>query len=206
MSQFFYIHPDNPQARLISQAVRLIQQGGVVIYPTDSAYALGCHLDDRDAVNRIRQIRGLDEKHNFTLMCRDLSDLGVYAKVSNTAYRFIKHLIPGPYTFLLPATKEVPRRMQHPKRKSIGLRVPDNNIVQALLEVMGEPIISSTLLLPGDEYPMQDPEEIRDRFEHAVDCVIHGGNGDIEQTTVIDLREDHAEVVREGKGSVADYL
>lgn len=206
MSQFFYIHPENPQQRLINQAVSIINQGGVIAYPTDSCYALGCHIGDKSALERIRKIRRLNESHFFTLMCRDLSDLGTYAKVDSNAFRMLKHLIPGPYTFVLEATKEVPKRLMCPKRKTIGLRVPKNAIVSLLLATLGEPLMTSTLQLPGDEYPLQDPEDIRDRLEHDVDCIVHGGFGDLEETTVIDLVGSEAELVRLGKGDVSDYF
>ena len=200
MSQFFYIHPDNPQQRLIEKAVQILSSGGVIVYPTDSAYALGCHIGDKAALDRIRAIRRLDEKHNLTLMCRDLSELGMYAKVDNAAYRLIKRLIPGPFTFVLQATKEVPRRLQHEKRKTIGLRVPDNAVALALLEALGEPIMTATLQMPGEEYPLQDPDDIRDRLEHDVDCIINVGYGGLDQTTVIDLTDGQAEIIRQGKG------
>ena len=202
MSQFFRIHPENPQPRLIHQAADIVRAGGVVVYPTDSAYALGCHLGDKHALTRIRRIRRLEDDHNFSLVCRDLSDLGTYARVSNTAYRLIKAATPGPYTFILQATREVPRRLVHPKRKTIGVRVPDNIICQALLADLGEPLMSSTLILPGEEYPMTDPLEIRDLLEHQVDLVIDGGFGGIEPTTVVDLEDDIPVVVREGLGDL----
>jgi len=202
MAQFFQIHPDNPQARLINQAVAILRKGGVIAYPTDSCYALGCHIGDKNAMERIRRIRRVDEKHNFTLVCRDLSEIAIYAQVDNVAYRLIKSTTPGPYTFILKATREVPRRLQNPKRKTIGLRVPDNNITKALLEALGEPIMSSTLLLPGDEYPLVDPYEMRDRLEHEVDLVIDGGYCDLEPTTVVLLDEDMPSIARRGKGSV----
>ena len=202
MSQFFRIHPDNPQARLINQAADILRDGGVIVYPTDSAYALGCHLGDKHALIRIRRIRRLEDDHNFSLVCRDLSDLGTYAKVSNAAYRLLKAATPGPYTFILQATREVPRRLVHPKRKTIGVRVPDNNICRALLDDLGEPIMSSTLILPGDEYPMSDPLDIRDVLEHQVDLVIDGGFCGIEPTTVVDLEDDVPVIVREGLGDL----
>lgn len=202
MSQFFRIHPDNPQLRLIHQAVDIIRNGGVIAYPTDSAYALGCHIGDKQALVRMRQIRRLDDDHHFSLVCRDLSDLGTYAKVSNIAYRLIKAATPGPYTFILEATREVPRRLVNPKRKTIGLRVPDNEICRALLNHLGEPLMSSTLILPGHEYPLTDPEEIRDALEHQVDLIIDGGFCGLESTTVIDLEQDVPIVVREGRGSL----
>ncbi|SFR77767.1 tRNA threonylcarbamoyl adenosine modification protein, Sua5/YciO/YrdC/YwlC family [Marinobacter daqiaonensis] len=200
MSQFFQIHPDNPQKRLVHQAVDILRKGGVVVYPTDSAYAIGCHLDDKQAADRIKRIRKLDDKHNFTLMCRDLSDVGVYAKVDNTQYRLLKTFTPGPYTFILDATSEVPRRLLNPKRRTIGLRVPDNAIVQALLGELGEPIMSSTLILPGEENPMTDPYEIREMLEHELDLIIDGGFCGMEATTVVNMTGDVPEVTREGKG------
>ena len=202
MSQFFRIHPDNPQQRLINHAAEIINKGGVIAYPTDSAYALGCHIGDKRALEKIRQIRQLDQQHNFTLVCRDLSDLSVYARVSNSAYRLLKTATPGPYTFILPATKEVPRRLVHAKRKTIGLRVPDNRICEALLATIGEPLMSSTLLLPGDEYPLTDPDEIRDILEHQLDLVIDGGFCGLEPTTVVNLEDDIPVVTRAGKGEV----
>ena len=202
MSQFFQIHPDNPQQRLIGQAVDIVQRGGVVAYPTDSAYALGCHLGDKKALERIRRIRQLDDKHNFTLMCRDLSEIATYAKLDNTAYRLLKSHTPGAYTFILPATNEVPRRLLHPKRRTIGLRVPDNAIALALLDSLGEPLMSVTLQLPGDEFPLTDPWDIRDTLEHQVDLVIDGGFCGLEPTTVVNLLDDTPRVTRQGKGSV----
>jgi len=202
MSQYFRIHPDNPQSRLINQAVDIIRRGGVVAYPTDSAYALGCHIGDKNALNRIRQIRKLDTHHNFTLVCKDLSDLGTYAKVDNTVYRLVRNVTPGPYTFILPATREVPRRLVNPKRKTIGLRVPDNAICQALLTELGEPIMSSTLILPGEEYPLSDPYEIREMLEHQLDLVIDGGFCALEATTVVNLEEDVPVITRVGLGDV----
>ncbi len=202
MSQYFRIHPDNPQPRLIAQAADIIKAGGVIVYPTDSAYALGCHLGDKQAILRIRQIRNLDDDHNFSLVCRDLSDLGMYARVSNTAYRLLKAATPGPYTFVLQATREVPRRLVHPKRKTIGVRVPDNEICRALLDALGEPLMSSTLILPGDEYPLTEPLEIRELLEHQVDLVMDGGFCGLESTTVVDLEDDVPVVLREGRGDL----
>jgi tRNA threonylcarbamoyl adenosine modification protein (Sua5/YciO/YrdC/YwlC family) len=202
MSQYFQIHPDNPQVRLIHQAVDIFRQGGVIIYPTDSAYALGCHIGDKQALQRIRQIRRLVDDHNFSLVCRDLSDLGIYAKVSNSAYRLLKAATPGPYTFVLQATKEVPRRLVNPKRKTIGLRVPDNAICSALLRELGEPIMSSSLILPGDEDPMTDPLEMRDLLEKQVDLIIDGGFCGLESTSVIDLEGDHPVILRAGRGDL----
>jgi tRNA threonylcarbamoyl adenosine modification protein (Sua5/YciO/YrdC/YwlC family) len=205
MSQYFRIHPDNPQVRLIHQAVDIIRQGGVIAYPTDSAYALGCHIGDKRALEKICAIRRLDSKHNFTLICRDLSDLGVYAKVNNSAYRMIKAATPGPYTFILQATREVPRRLVHPKRKTIGLRVPANNICIDLLDQLGEPMMTTTLILPGDQYPLTDPAEIREMLEHQVDLIIDGGFGGLESTTVVNLEEQIPEIVREGCGDLAVF-
>ncbi|MDH5191771.1 MAG: L-threonylcarbamoyladenylate synthase [Gammaproteobacteria bacterium] len=202
MSSFFQIHADNPQARLINQVVDVLNKGGVIIYPTDSCYALGCHIGDKKAMERIRNIRRISDKHKFTLVCRDLAEIATYAQVDNSAYRLIKANTPGPYTFILNATREVPRRLLHPKRKTIGLRVPDNKIAQALLTALGEPIMSSTLLLPGDEYPIIDPYEIRDQLEHAVDLIIDGGYCDLEPTTVVHMEDDVPFVTRIGKGSV----
>jgi len=201
MSQFFQIHPDNPQQRLIDKAVEIINDGGVIVYPTDSSYALGCHIGDKSAMERIRSIRQVDDKHNFTLVCRDLSELALYAKVDNTAYRLIKNHTPGPYTFILKATKEVPQRLRNPKRKTIGLRVPENHIAMALLGALGEPLMSSTLILPGDDMPLTDPYDIRDTLEHSLDLVIDGGYCGFEPTTVVDLTGDVAVVTRQGLGS-----
>lgn len=203
MSQFFQIHPESPQLRLITKAVDIINAGGVTAYPTDSGYALGCHLGDKTAMKRIRGIRQLDDGHNFTLVCRDLSELGVYAKVGNSAYRLIKNHTPGPYTFILQATREVPRRLQHPKRKTIGLRVPDNRIAQTLLTILGEPLMSSTLILPGEDIPMTDPYDIRDTLEHSLDLVIDGGYCGFEPTTVVDLTGDTPMVLRWGQGAAS---
>lgn len=200
MSQFFQIHPETPQKRLINQAVDILRKGGVIVYPTDSAYAIGCHLGDKPAADRIKRIRRLDDKHNFTLMCRDLSDIGVFAKVDNTQYRLLKNFTPGAYTFILDATSEVPRRLLHPKRKTIGMRVPDNAIVQALLAELGEPIMSSTLILPGEEDPMTDPYDIRETLEHDLDLIIDGGFCGLEATTVVNMTGAAPEVTRVGKG------
>ena len=198
MSQFFHIHSDNPQLRLIRQAVERIRAGDVIVYPTDSAYALGCHIGDKKALDRIRQIRQVGAKHNFTLVCRDLSEISTYAKVDNSAYRIINAHTPGPYTFILPATREVPKRLMHPKRRTIGLRVPDNVIVQTLLAELGEPIMSSTLILPGEDMPMTEAYDIRDVLEHQVDVIIDGGHCGIEPTTVVDLTAEVPEVLRMG--------
>lgn len=205
MSQFFAIHPETPQARLIQQAVSIIQGGGVIVYPTDSAYALGCQLGDKKAMERIRRIRSLQENHNFTLVCRDLSELGTYAHVDNTTYRLLRHATPGPYTFVLEATREVPRRLIQPKRKTIGLRVPDHPIPQALLHALNEPLMSATLIMPGDDYPMTDPYDIRDALEHEVDLVIDGGFCGLEATSVVDLTGPTPVVLRAGVGDVSDF-
>ena len=206
MSQFFAIHPDNPQVRLVRQAVDIIRRGGLVVYPTDSAYALGCHIGDKKALDRIRKIRRLDKHHNFTLVCRDLSELAVYAKVNNQLYRSLKAHTPGPYTFILEATAEVPRRVMHAKRKTIGLRVPENNIALAMLEELNEPIMSTTLHLPDDEYPLTDPYDIRDALEHQVDLIIDGGYCGMEPTSVVDMSGDEITIRREGMGDVSDFL
>jgi tRNA threonylcarbamoyl adenosine modification protein (Sua5/YciO/YrdC/YwlC family) len=205
MSQFFQIHPDNPQKRLINQAVDILRKGGVIAYPTDSGYALGCHLGDKPASDRIKRIRKLDDKHNFTLVCRDLSDIGTYAKVDNTTYRMLKTYTPGAYTFILDATSEVPRRLLHPKRRTIGVRVPDNAIVQALLGELGEPIMSSTLILPGEIEPMTDPEDIRDALEHELNLIIDGGFCGMEATTVVNFTSGSPEVTRVGKGDPSPF-
>ncbi len=205
MSQFFQIHPDNPQLRLIRQAVDIIREGGVIAYPTDSAYALGCHIGDKKAVERIRQIRRLDEKHNFTLVCKDLSELATYAHVNNTQYRMIKNHTPGPYTFVLKGSREVPRRLMHPKRKTIGIRVPECPIVQSLLNELGCPIMSSTLHLPADEFPMMDPYDIRMTLEPQLDLIIDGGYRGMEPTTVVNLMDDIPEILRVGKGDPVPF-
>ncbi|OOF82595.1 threonylcarbamoyl-AMP synthase [Rodentibacter ratti] len=207
MSQFFYIHPENPQARLINQAVEILRKGGVIVYPTDSGYALGCMLGDKHAMDRIIAIRKLPEGYNFTLVCRDLSELSNYATVSNIAYRLIKNNTPGRYTFILTATKELPRRLMTSKRKTIGLRVPDNQIALDLLSALGEPILSCSLMLPGEEHITQsDPEEIRERLEHQVDLIIHGGYLGQDPTTVVDLTEDTPVILREGSGSTEPFI
>ncbi|RYY01468.1 MAG: threonylcarbamoyl-AMP synthase [Gammaproteobacteria bacterium] len=205
MAQFFQIHPENPQQRLIAQAADIIRKGGVVVYPTDSAYALGCHIGDKDALDRIRTMRKLDKNHNFTLMCRDLSELATYARVDNSVYRLIKNHTPGAYTFILEATAEVPRRLLHPKRKTIGLRVPDNPIALALLAELAEPIMTSSLLMPGEEYPMTDPYDMRAPLEHHVDLIIDGGYCGLDPTTVIDLTGDSPELIRQGKGDFSPF-
>ena len=211
MAQFFTIHPENPNLRLIRQAAEVLRGGGIVVYPTDSSYALGCHLDDKDAVMRIRQIRQLDEQHNMTLMCRDLSEISRYAKVDNVKFRLLKSNTPGSYTFILEATKEVPKRLQHPKRSTIGIRIPDHPVALALLEELGEPILSSSLILPedagsqNDGVPLNDAEHIRDLLEKQVELVIDGGAVGMDFTTVIDLTGDAPVLLRLGKGDVAPF-
>ena len=205
MSQFYQIHPENPQARLIRNAVEIIRKGGVVVYPTDSAYALGCHIGDKAALDRIRRIRKLDDKHNFTLVCRDLSEIATYATVNNASYRLLRHTTPGPYTFILQATNEVPRRLMHPKRKTVGLRVPDNAIAAALLADLGEPLMSATLIMPGDEFALTDPYDIRKTLEHEVDLVIDGGYCGMEPTTVVDLADDRSVILRAGRGDITPF-
>jgi tRNA threonylcarbamoyl adenosine modification protein (Sua5/YciO/YrdC/YwlC family) len=200
MSQFFEIHPDNPQGRLIHRAVEIIRNGGVIVYPTDSSYALGCHIDDKAAMERLARIRKVSKRHDFTLICRDLSEISTYAKVDNQAYRLMKSLTPGPYTFIFKATREVPKRLWNPKRKSIGIRVPDNRIVQALLAELGEPMMSSTLILPDEDRPLNDAEEIREVLEHHVDLIIDGGPCTTEPTTVLDLSEGNIQIRRQGLG------
>ncbi|MBS6026580.1 translation factor sua5 [Haemophilus pittmaniae] len=207
MSQFFYIHPENPQVRLINQAVEILRNGGVIVYPTDSGYALGCMIGDKHAMDRIVAIRKLPEGHNFTLVCSDLSELSNYAQVSNSAYRLIKNNTPGRYTFILTATKELPRRLMTSKRKTIGIRVPDNQIALDLLNALGEPILSCSLMLPGEDHITQaDPEEIRDRLEHQVELIIHGGYLGQEPTTVVDLTEDTPIVLRQGSGPTSPFI
>ena len=205
MAQFLDIHPQNPQKRLVQQAVKIIDEGGLIVYPTDSSYALGCHIGDKNAMERIQRIRKLDNKHHFTLVCSDLSEIGTYAKVDNSSYRLMKTLTPGPYTFLLKATSEVPRRLMNPKRKTIGVRVPDNIITHSILEELGQPIMSSTLISPGEKDALDDIEDIRDRFQHDVDLVIGGGPCGVEPTTVINLIDGNPEVLRFGKGN-AEFL
>lgn len=205
MSQFFAIHPENPQPRLIKQACEILRQGGLIVYPTDSGYALGCALGDKTAMERIRQIRDLDKEHNFTLVCRDLSELSVYAKVNNAVFRLLKNHTPGPYTFVLPATKEVPRRLQHAKRKTIGLRVPTNNIALALLEAWDAPLMSSTLILTGDELPMTEADEIADAIGKQVDLIIDGGACGAQPTTVVEFTDDLPEVMRTGMGDTTPF-
>lgn len=206
MSQYFVIHPENPQKRLIHRSALIVRKGGVLAYPTDSGYALGCHLGDRQAVERIRRIRGLDAKHFFTLVCRDLSDVGIYARFDTPAYRLMKRSTPGPYTFILRATREVPRRLLNPKRKSLGLRIPAHPVTQALLEELNEPLLSTTLILPGESFPRNDASEIRESLEHQVDLVIDGGPCGTIPTTVVDLSDTQPVILREGKGDVTPFV
>jgi len=200
MAQLFEIHPENPQVRLIRRAAEIIRAGGVIVYPTDSCYALGCHLGDKDAMQRIRRIRMADATHHFTLVCRDLSEIARYARVDNRQYRLLRKYTPGPYTFLLRATRDTPKRLQNPKRRTIGIRVPDHPVPQLLLRELDEPIMSSTLLLPGEDLPLTDAREIRERLEHAVDVVLDGGHCGLEPTTVIDLTAEIPAIVRKGRG------
>jgi len=205
MGQYFQIHPENPQARLIKQAAQIVGAGGIVALPTDSAYALVCRLDDKNAVEKLRRIRGVDDKHHLTLLVRDLSEVAQYARVDNTQYRLLKATMPGPYTVILEATRELPRRLSHPSRKTIGLRVPENRITLALLEELGEPLIGTTLQLPGDEHMLSDPEEVRERLEKQIELIIDGGAGMLEATTVIDLTGPEPVLVREGRGDPAAF-
>jgi tRNA threonylcarbamoyl adenosine modification protein (Sua5/YciO/YrdC/YwlC family) len=203
MAQFFTVHPDNPQARLLKQAVQLLNQGSVLAVPTDSSYALVCHLDDKNAADQLRRIRGVDDKHHLTVLCRDLSELANYARVDNQQFRAIKQATPGPFTFILEATKEVPRRVSHPQRKTIGLRVPDHKVLQELLALHGAPLLAATLIMPGEDLPLNDPEDIRERLEHQVGAVIDAGACSLEPTTVIDMSGDAPEVLRHGQGDPA---
>ncbi len=205
MSQFFYVHPDNPQGRLMKQAAAIISQGGVIVYPTDSGYALGCHIGDKKALERVCKIRDIDKEHNFTLMCCDLSELSEYTRVDNSAFRLLKNNTPGPYTFIFKGSKEVPKRLLNPKRKTIGIRVPDNAIAQALLEELGEPIMSTTLIMPGESTAEFDPEHIRDILEHQVDLIINGGHLGEHPTTVIDFSNDDVEIIRVGEGDPTPF-
>ncbi|HJV51637.1 MAG TPA: L-threonylcarbamoyladenylate synthase [Noviherbaspirillum sp.] len=203
MSQIFHIHPDNPQLRLIRQAAQIIHGGGIVALPTDSCFALVCHLDDKAAVERLRRIRGVDDKHHLTLLCRDLSEIGQYAKVDNRQYRLLKAATPGPYTFILEATKEVPRRLSHPSRKTIGLRVPENPIACALLEELGQPLLGTTLILPDESEPLTDPDEVNERIGRQIELTIDGGAAGLEPTTVIDLTGPEPVLVRQGRGDAS---
>ena len=205
MSQFFQIHPENPQTRLVKQAVEILRSGGLCVLPTDCAYVLACHIGDKTATERVQKLRQLDNKHNYTLLCRDLSELSTYAKVDNVMYRQLKAHTPGAYTFILNATREVPRRLMHPKKRTIGIRVPDFAITQAILEEIGEPLMSTSLIMPGDDMPLSDPYEIRQMLEHQLDLVIDGGYCGFEATSVIDLTDDAPVVLRRGVGDVADF-
>jgi tRNA threonylcarbamoyl adenosine modification protein (Sua5/YciO/YrdC/YwlC family) len=205
MAQLFSVHPVDPQVRLLRQAAQILDHGGVGAIPTDSCYALTCHLDDKAAVDRIRQIRRIDDRHLLTLMCRDLSDLGLYAKVDNRTYRLLKNATPGPYTFVLPATREVPRRLSHPSRKTIGLRIPDHRVAAGLLDVLGQALLTTTLQLPGDELPLNDAQEIRARLDHQIDFLLDAGPCGVQPTTVIDLTGAEAVLVRQGLGDVAAF-
>jgi len=205
LSQYFFIHPENPQQRLIKRAVEIIRAGGIIVYPTDSCYALGCHIGDKSAMERIRAIRGVDERHHFALVCRDLSELATYARVDNQQFRLLKATTPGSYVFILTASRELPKRLQHPKRRTIGLRIPAHPVVDALLAELGEPILSSTLLLPGDEMPHTDAQEIREKLEHHVDLILDGGSCGVEPTTVVDLTGSAPVVTRMGKGALAPF-
>ncbi|MGO3345221.1 MAG: L-threonylcarbamoyladenylate synthase [Marinomonas sp.] len=206
MSQFFQIHPENPQARLIKQAAQVILDGGVIAYPTDCGYSLGCRLGDKAAMDKIKALRRLDDKHNFTLVCRDLSEISTYARFDNHLYRLLKNNTPGPYTFIFHATSVVPRRLMHPKRKTIGIRIPNSRIVSALLEELAEPLMSVSLILPGETEPMTDPYDIRDTLEYALDLVIDGGFCGLEPTTVVMMDSDKIEVVRVGAGDPAPFM
>lgn len=206
MAKIIEIHPVDPQPRLVAKIVETIREGGLIAYPTDSSYAFGCHIGDKRAMDRIRRIRRTDKGHNFTLVCSDLSEISTYARVDNWAYRMLKAMTPGPYTFILPATREVPKRLQHAKRRTIGLRVPDHQLVRAVLEALGEPIMSSTLVLPGDDLPLTDPHEIERRIGHDIDLIIDAGPTGIEPTSVIDLSEGTVEVLRVGRGDVSAFL
>ena len=205
MARMVHIHPDSPQPRRIAEAVAALRAGGLLAYPTDSSYALGCHIGDKRAMDAIRRIRRTDKDHNFTLVCRDLSEIGLYARIDNWAYRLLRAHTPGAYTFILPATREVPKRLQHPRRRTIGIRVPDCRIVDAMLAALGEPIMSSTLLLPGDNRPLTDADEVQDRIGHQIDVVIEGGATGIEPTSVIDLSGDEVRVLRAGRGDVGVF-
>ncbi|TYK65509.1 L-threonylcarbamoyladenylate synthase [Colwellia echini] len=205
MSQFFYVHPDNPQGRLMKQAADIIKEGGVIVYPTDSGYALGCHLGDKKALERICRIRNIDKDHNFTLVCKDLSQLSEYTRIDNSAYRLLKSHTPGAYTFIFKGSKEVPKRLLNPKKKTIGIRVPDNTIVQALLTELAEPIMSTSLIMPGKDMAEHDPEEIRDLLEHQVDLIINGGHLGEHPTTVIDFSNDDIEILRVGEGDPTPF-
>ena len=206
MTTVFEIHPLDPQPRLLRQVADIIDRGGVIVYPTDSSYALGCHLGDKAALERIRRIRRTERDHDFTLVCSDLSEIATYARIDNWAYRMLKALTPGPYTFILQATHDVPKRLRDPKRKSIGIRVPDNPIAQGLIEMLGQPIMSSTLFLPGDDIPLTQIDDIRDRVGSQVDAIVDGGAGGIDPTSILDLSHGRVEILREGKGDVSNLV
>ena len=203
MSQYFEVHPDNPQPRLVKQAVQILHAGGIAAIPTDSSYALVCHLDDKAAAENLRRIRGVDDKHHLTLLCRDLSELASYARVDNRQYRLLKSGTPGPFTFILEATKEVPRRVSHPSRRTIGLRVPEHAVTHALLEQLGQPLLATTLIAPGETEPMNDPHEIRDRFQKLIQAVVDAGACPMQPTTVIDLTDEVPVLVRRGRGDAS---
>ena len=203
MAKLIEVHPTDPQPRRVKAIAEIIREGGLIAYPTDSSYAFGCHIGDKRAIDRIHRIRRTSKKHNFTLVCRDLSEISTYARVDNWAYRLVKSMTPGPYTFVLPATREVPKRLQHPKRRTIGMRVPDHQFVRALLDELGEPIMSSTLMLPGDDMPLTDPVDIEERIGHEIDAIVDAGPTGIEPTSVIDLTSGVAEVIRVGRGDVS---
>lgn len=206
MAQYFTVHPQNPQSRLVAKAVSILHSGGVIVYPTDSLYALGCHIGDKQAMERMRWIRDIDERHHLTLMCRDLAEVGAFAKVDNATYRLLKACTPGSYTFILQANRELPRRILHANRKTIGVRIPDHPVALAILQALGEPLLSTTLLLPGDDEPMNDPAAIRTRLEKSVELVIDSGSCGTEPTTVVDLTGDAPAIVRPGKGPVGPFL
>ena len=205
MSQYFAVHPTHPQPRLIARAAAIVRDGGVIAYPTDSCYALGCHIGDKEAMQRLRGIRQIDDKHHLTLMCRDLSEIGTYAQVDNVQYRLLKKLTPGSYTFILRASREVPRRLLHPRRKTIGVRVPQHAVAHALLSALGEPLLSATLILPGDKLPLNDGEEIRERLQQALDLVLDAGSCGMEPTTMVDLTGAAPQLLRQGRGSAEPF-
>ncbi len=205
MSQFFYVHPDNPQGRLMKQTAEIIKQGGVIVYPTDSGYALGCHLGDKKALERICRIRNINKDHNFTLVCQDLSQISEYTRVDNSAFRLLKNNTPGAYTFIFKGSKEVPKRLLNPKKKTIGIRVPDNTIAQALLSELAEPIMSTSLIMPGQDMAEYDPEQIRDLLEHQVDLIVNGGHLGEHPTTVVDFSNDSIELIRVGEGDPSPF-
>ena len=203
MAQYFEVHPLDPQPRLLKQAAQIVERGGVAAIPTDSSYALACHLDDKAAAERLRRLRGVDARHHLTLLCRDLSEVASYARVDNRQYRLLKTATPGPFTFILEATKEVPRRVSHPSRRTIGLRVPDHPVTRALLDLLGQPLLATTLIAPGESEPMNDPVQIRERFQHSVDAIVDAGACPMQPTTVVDLSVDPPQLVRQGRGDLA---